>query len=552
MPPYWSHGNPIDILGDAPPDVFGDVAAACLKDRYCDGVLVMLTPQAMTEASVAAERVVKAGEETPKKPLLGCWMGQTSVTDGRVELSSSGVPEFTTPERAVEAFSYLARHELNQRLSLETPGPDVYSDHQGSVGASMIIDSALSEGRSMLSDVESKAVLRAFGINVGTTIEADSPASALIAAESLGFPVAMKINSPDLTHKSDVGGVKTNLMSAADIRPAYLGMMESATAAAPEARIHGVTIEPMAAVADARELLVGVTRDPVFGPTIVFGAGGTMVEVLRDSAVALPPLTTVLAERLIDRTRVSDLLKAFRNRPAVDRAAVVEVLLRVSDMIAELPQIVELDINPLIAGPNGVLAVDARIGVKRPSGANAPYDHMAIAPYPKYLVEHGHLADGAPLTIRPIRPEDAESERAFVRDLSPEAKHFRFMQAIKELTPEMLARFTQIDYAREMALIALTEIDGDEKQVGVARYAINPDGRSCEFALVVSDAVQGRGIGSRLMNALIAAARLHGLATIEGIVMVSNRPMLALMRRLGFSERLDPDDPETMIVERRV
>ncbi len=552
LPPYWSHANPVDILGDAPPETFGAAAEACLKDPAFDGVLVMLTPQAMTDASKAAEQVVNASSSARKKPLLACWMGETSVAEGREHLSSNGIPDFTTPERAVEAFSYLARHQLNQRLSLETPGPVVFTDRQDAVGAAMIIESALAEGRSMLSDIESKAVLSAFGIKVGMTLEASSPAKALIAAESIGFPVAMKIDSPDITHKSDVGGVKTNLMSAADIRPAYIEMVERTKAAAPDARIRGVTIEAMAMAEDARELLVGVTRDPVFGPTIVFGAGGTMVEVLRDSAVALPPLTTVLAERLIDRTRVSGLLKAFRNRPAADRAAIVEVLLRISDMISELPQIQELDINPLIAGPNGVLAVDARIKVARPGSAESPYEHLAIAPYPRHLVEHGYLSDGARLTIRPIRPEDAESEQEFVRDLSAEAKQLRFMQAIKELTPEMLARFTQIDYAREMALIALVGENGSEKQVGVARYVINPDGRSCEFAVVVSDSVRGQGIGSRLMTALMKAARQHKLTMIEGLVLASNRSMLALMRELGFSDRPAEDDPDLVFVQRSI
>lgn len=552
LPGYWSHANPVDILGDASPETYAKAISTCLDDPDFDGVLVMLTPQAMTDASGVANRLVEAAKKKPRKPVLGCWMGQTSVAAAREAMSSVGIPEFTTPERAVEAFSYLARHHLNQRLSLETPGPGTYTEGQDLAGAHLIIDNALDEGRSMLSDIESKAVLRAFGIPVGTTLEAATAAKALTAAQTVGFPVVLKINSPQITHKSDVGGVKTNLMSPADIRPAFDEIVETARAAMPEADILGVTVETMAATEHARELLVGVSRDPVFGPTIVFGAGGTMVEVLHDSAVALPPLTTVLAERLIDRTRVSQLLRAFRSRPPVDRQAIVEILLRVSNIVTELPQVTELDINPLFAGPGGVVAVDARIAIERPSNLCGPYDHLAIAPYPRNLVEHGFLHDGTPLTIRPIRPEDAESEQEFVRDLSPEARHSRFLQAIKELTPKMLARFTQIDYHREMALVAVIERGGEARQIGVARYFVNPDGRSCEFAVVVSDEVRRQGIGSKLMKSLINAARVHGLSSMQGIVLANNKPMLQLMSNLGFRISPLPDDRSVVQVDRPI
>jgi acetyltransferase len=552
LPAYWSRSNPVDILGDATPAAFDLALRTCLADRSFDGVLVMLTPQAMTDAEDTARTVIEAARAWKGKPVLACWMGETSVAAARHLLSGSGIADFATPERAVEAFSYLARHELNQRLSLETPGPQIFSDRHDVTGARMIIEAALAEGRAMLTDIESKAVLRAFGIKSGTTLEAESPAKALIAAETLGFPVAMKINSPQISHKSDVGGVRTNIMAAGDVRAAFLDIVAQARSARPDAEIRGVTVEAMAAVENARELLVGVTRDPVFGPTIVFGAGGMMVEVLRDSAVALPPLTTVLAERLIDRTRVSHLLDAFRNRPAANRAAVAEVLLRVSDLVSELPHVLALDINPLFAGPDDVIAVDARIQVSRPSGQAAAYEHMAIAPYPKHLVETGFLSDGTPITIRPIRPEDAQSEQAFVRKLSPRAKHFRFMQSMTELTPRMLAQFTQIDYSREMALVATIDEHGASTQLGVARYVINPDGKSCEFAIVVSDDKQKQGIGSRLMTALIGAARGHGLKVMEGLVLSDNKSMLELMRDLSFTLRPYPEDQGIVLVERRL
>jgi len=550
LPAYWSRRNPLDILGDARPGTYEAAVRACLKDRAFDGVLVMLTPQAMTEATDAAEAVITAAAESPRRPILASWMGETSVGEARRRLSAQGIPDFTTPERAVEAFSYLARHELNCRMALEVPGPLSELEPPDLTGARLIVETALAEGRAMLSDVESKALLHAFGIAVNATLEADSAARALVAAEMLGLPVALKIDSPDISHKSDIGGVRTGVMTAADVKIAYREIVEAVRAARPDAEIRGVTVEAMARAEDARELVIGMSSDPVFGPSILFGAGGTMVEILGDSAVSLPPLNAVLANRLINRTRVSNLLEAFRDRPAVDRDEIIQVLLRVSDMICELPEIRELDINPLFAGEGGAIAVDARIRIARPPARQGRYDHMAICPYPRHLVTETVLADGTRLTIRPIRPEDAESEARFVRELSPEARKYRFMHAIRELSPAMLAQFTQIDYSHEMALLALVGPKGQAEQIGVARYVINPDGESCEFAIVVSDQRQHQGIGTRLMKALLDAARDHELKKMEGAVLSENRSMLALMEDLGFTRHPVPGEPDVTHVER--
>ena len=546
---YWSKANPVDILGDADPAAYRAALTACLEDENFDGVLVMLTPQAMTRAGDVAKAVLEATGDRPAKPVLACWMGETSVAKARTHLSASGIADFSDPEHAVEAFSYLARHCRNRKLALESPGPLSGLKAPDAVGARMIIEAALAEGRSRLSDLESKAVLKAFHIPANTTLEADSPAKALIAAETVGFPVAMKIASPEISHKSDVGGVRTNIMNAGDVRAAYREITEGVAAARPDATIEGVTVEAMAEMEDARELLVGVARDSVFGPTIVFGAGGTMVEVLADSAVSLPPLNEVLANRLIDQTRVARLLAGFRQHPAVDRAAVVRVLQRISDLVCEFPEVQELDINPLFAGPSGVLAVDARITIARPPASLRRHEHMAITPYPRHLVRQDYLADGTPVTIRPIRPEDAEAEQAFVRGLSDEARQFRFMYSLKELTPVMLAQFTQIDYSREMALVAVVDEKGKAVQHGVARYVINPDGTSCEFAIVVSDKLQHQGLATRMMQALMDAARDHGLRLMEGTVLANNKPMLQLMSDLGFRIHRSHDDAELCEVE---
>ncbi len=550
LPANWSKANPVDILGDSPPEKYGVAVTACLNDPGVDGVLTLLTPQAMTRPLEAAEKVIEAAAAQRDKVVLACWMGETQVAEARESLTASHIPSFFTPERAVEAFAYLAAFTRNQKLLLQTPGPLSDPREPDLEGARMIIEAALAEGRSMLNIVESKAILRAFHIPCSPTLEARTPTEALVAAETVGFPVAIKISSPQISHKSDVGGVKLNIRTAGEVRSAFKTLVDEAAKRRPDAEISGVSVEPMVTSSRSRELLVGVKRDPVFGPVIAFGAGGTAAEVLRDRAVALPPLNSLLAQRLIARTRVSKLLEPFRNLPAVNREAVEEVLLRTSEMVCELPHIVELDINPLFADDQGAVAADVRIQIERPSTTPQPYAHMAIHPYPSHMVKHSHLADGTEITIRPIRPEDAEIEQAFVRSMSPEAKYFRFMQTIDELSPEMLVRFTQLDYDREFALIVVTEESGESEQLGVARYTVNPDGRSCEFALAVSDQKRRQGIGSQLMEALMEAARSRGIRLIEGEVLADNHRMLSLMERLGFSIRASKEDSGIKLVER--
>jgi len=553
LPPHWSHANPVDILGDAPPERYQDVTRLCLQDPGTHGVLALLTPQSMSRPLEAAEQLIEAAQAHPGKPVLACWMGGRSVQQARERFAKHRLPSFQTPERAVQAFSYLARHHQNQRLLLQTPGS--LSDQRGPdiEGARLIIEGVLAEGRDLLLDNEAKAVLGAFHIPCVRTLEASNATQALVAAESLGFPVAMKIRSPDISHKSDVGGVLLNIAGAQDVPTGFKLLTERVKTNSPGARILGVTIEPMAASPTARELLVGVAWDEVFGPVISFGAGGTNVEILRDQAVALPPLNAVLAKRLIERTRVAGLLGPYRQLPAVDHLAVENLLLRISELVCELPYVRELDINPLLADESGVIAVDVRMVVERPHTTPVPYAHMAIHPYPSQLATRTHLADGTELVIRPMRPEDADMEREFVRELSAESKYFRFMQSINELTPEMLVRFTQLDYDREMALVAQIRREDNRRQIiGVARYSINPDQRSCEFALVVSDHWHQHGIGSRLMDELFEAARARGIRVMEGEVLGDNQRMLSLTRELGFAIRVSPEDPSIRIVERRL
>jgi acetyltransferase len=359
----------------------------------------------------------------------------------------------------------------------------------------------------------------------------------------MGFPVAMKIYSEDISHKSDVGGVVLGIQNASEVRGAYNDLIDRVREVRPEADLLGVTVEQMRRSSNAREVMIGVINDPVFGPVISFGLGGTFVEVMEDVAVALPPLNERLVKNLISRTKIARLLEQFRNLPAANVDALVDVLLRVSNMACELPWIQEMDINPLFVDEVGVIAVDARIVVGIPRPSTDPYNHMAIHPYPSDLETHWQLPDGTDVTIRPIRPEDAEIEADFVRNLSDEAKYFRFMHAVHELTPEMLVRFTQIDYNREMALIAVTNEDGHEVEHGVVRYVTNPDQNSCEFALVVSDEFQGHGIGQRMLTRLMEVARSRGLDMMEGEVLANNRKMLELVESMGFQIQTSVDDP---------
>jgi acetyltransferase len=552
LPSVWSHGNPVDIIGDAPPDRYEQALDICLKDPGVDGAIVILTPQAMTEPTAVAEAVLKSAAKTGK-PIMTSWMGGKQVEGARRLFSDAHLPDFRTLEHAVDAFSYLARYNKNQRLLLQTPG-GLPRGHEvpDREGARLIIEAVLTEQRRVLTEPESMAVLNAFRIPTVRNGIARSGNESLVIAESIGFPIAMKVLSTDISHKSDVGGVRLNINSAQEVRGAYRQLIDDVKRHVPDADVSAVTIEKMYRSPNGRELMIGVIRDPVFGPVISFGSGGTTVEVMGDSAVSLPPLNRRLAIDLINRTKVSKMLGKFRQMPAVDIDQLVSVLLNVSAMACELPWLQEMDINPLIIDENGLVAVDARIVVDYPTPSTDRYHHLAIHPYPTHFVKKIQLNDGTDITIRPIRPEDAEMEAKFVRELSNEAKYFRFMNSFHELSQEMLVRFTQIDYHNEMALIAVKTDSQGEEQIGVARYSTNVDKTSCEFALVVSDKWQSRGIAHHLMKDLMEIAHDRNLETMEGQVLRENSKMLELVASLGFQVRNDAEDNTIKQVEARL
>jgi acetyltransferase len=542
LPSVWSRNNPVDVIGDAPPERYRETLDICLADPGVDGAIVILTPQAMTRPTEVAEAVVAAAKHN-KKPVITSWMGGAQVAAARRIFNNAHVPDFGTLENAVDAFSYLARYNRNQRLLLQTPAPLTRGQKEPDrEGARLIIESVLRESRDTLTEPESLAILNAFGIRTVQYSVARSPNEALVIAESIGFPIAMKVLSTDISHKSDSGGVRLNINSAQEVRGAYKQLVDSVSKNVPGATISGVTIEHMQKSPNGRELMIGIIRDPVFGPVVSFGSGGTAVEVMGDSAISLPPLNHRLSRDLIQRTRAATLLGKFRQMPAADRDALIDTLLAVSSMACELPWIQEMDINPLIVDENGAVAVDARIVVGYPKPSTDRYSHLAIHPYPRHLVRSLQLNDGTDIVVRPIRPEDAEMEDRFVRELTAESRYFRFMNQLQELSQEMLVRFTQIDYHSEMALIAVTAADGRDHQIGVARYTTNLDKTSCEFALTVSDDWQHRGIGHILMKDLMDVARDRDLSEMEGQVLSNNKKMLDLVRTLGFRVSNDPDD----------
>ena len=560
LPATASLADLIDLSEEAGPEHFAAAIAAADHDPGVDGVLAIFSPKMDMDAAQVARHLADV-KRSMGKPLLSCWMGDSSVTGGRSVLNDAAIPSFRTPEAAVGAFGNIASFYQNQQLLLQTPPPLSTLAKPDIEGARLIIESVLAERRKVLTELESKSLLSAFHIPVTRTMLARSPNEAMMIATQLGFPVALKIDSPDISHKSDVDGVALNLSSASSVRDAYAEMMQSVGRLQPAARINGITVQNMAKARRGREVCIGLVTDDPFGPVIAFGAGGTMIELIDDRAMELPPLNKFLARRLIERSRVAETLGEWRGASAVDMEALEQVLLRVSEMVCELPQLREMDINPIIVDEFGAIAVDARVVIDNSthaiSGHINNYNHLSIPPYPARYEQVWPLRGGGEYTVRPIRPNDAQMLQDLMQRLSPESRYFRFVSSMAVLPPSMLARFTLIDYDREMALVAvyrerLARDDGSmqssERVVGVSRYITNPDKSSCEFALVIADDFAGKGLGSRLMQNIMDVAREKGLAEIEGLVLANNPAMLKLMKSLGFVIKPFADDADFKLV----
>ncbi|HZQ74151.1 MAG TPA: bifunctional acetate--CoA ligase family protein/GNAT family N-acetyltransferase [Burkholderiales bacterium] len=530
----------VDLLGDATPQRFADGVRDALADPGADAVLAMYSPVAVTAPQDAARAVVEAAASLPAsgaKPLLGAWLGDMNANESREFLEAHGIPNFRTPETAIEAFSFLSIYRRNQALLMQVPAARARPQIAAApdlARADALREAALREGRTLLTEREAKALLSAFGLPVPRSILAATRAAALEAAREIGLPVALKIQSPDLPHKTDVGGVRLHLQTPDMVASAYDDMLRHVRALRPQARLDGVLVQPMLRFPAQREVLVGIATDAVFGPVVTFGSGGIAVEALRDAAVALPPLNAFLAHELIERTRASRLLDAYRDVPAADREALVDILCGVSRLACLAPWVKELDINPVIAHPGGAVIADARVVIDpaQPARAGRHYPHMAIHPYPVELEGEVALRDGRRVPVRPMRPDDVDLELRFFERLSPQARYQRFMQHLPRLSPRMLARFTQLDYDRELALVALHE----GEFIAVGRYSPESDGVSAEFALTVADAWQGKGLGRALLQMLCEAARDAGYEALYGYILEANREMLELARRLDFHE----------------
>jgi acetyltransferase len=542
LPATWSRGNPVDIIGDAPGPRYAAALKAVFADDGVDAILVLNCPTALAGPEDAARAVIDTLAAIPAterhgRNIFTAWLGEQSAGAARRLFNAARLPAYDTPDEAVTGFLHRVRYQRNQALLMETPParPDIFEPDLAAAGTA--IAAALCAGRAWLDAAEVEAVLAAYRIALPASRHAADPEEAAAAAAAIGFPVVLKIRSPDITHKSDAGGIVLDLGDGAAVREAAALMTARVHKALPQARLDGFLVQQMARRSGAIELLAGLADDPVFGPVVVFGQGGTAVEIVDDSAVALPPLNPLLARAQMTRTRVWRLLQGYRGRPPAAIDAIAEVLIRLGQLAAEHPEIRELDINPLLADAHGVIAIDARIRVAPALAAGSA--RLAIAPYPKELATTELLCDGSTIELRPVQPEDEPLLHDLAAHMSPEDLRLRFFTPVRGISHAVAARLTQIDYDREMALIA----SSNGTALGIAHFFADPDRLSAEYAIAVRSDWQGRGVGYALMNRLIGIARQWGIGELVGEVLSENRPMLAMCRELGFAVEADPEEP---------
>jgi acetyltransferase len=536
LPGFAATGNPVDVGGDADADRYAKATETLIQDPNIDGVMAILTPQAMSYPTETAEALVTVSREHPNKPLLTSFMGEIKVRDGITRFRSAHVPTFDTPEDAVKAFLYMYQYTKNLESLYETPDdilPDYTADRDKV--KRIFLDVARS-GRSILSEVEAKDVLEAYGIPVVKTVVAGSAEECARMAEQIGFPVAIKIHSHDITHKSDVGGIALNVRSAPEAANQFTKIMDRVKAARPDAKLQGVTVQQMSR--GGIEVILGARRDDTFGPALMFGMGGTGVELYRDVAVDFPPLNAALARTMIDTTRVSKLLEGYRGRPAADMMALEQALVKMSYLLVDFPEILEMDINPLQAREDGISGLDARVVIEPRDVRKImlPGAHLIISMYPsKYQWEQ--VIDGKKVVLRAIRPEDEPLWTEMIESLSERTIEFRFFGPVKEVTKAMLVRYCHIDYDREIAIVAIEQGKGKRpsRMLGVSRLTIETgNAEEGEFGILVRDEFQRKGLGHMLMDALITAARDMRVREITGDVLAANAPMIQFAESLGF------------------
>jgi len=550
LPPFWSHGNPVDVLGDAPPDRFADAVKIVLKDENVDALLVILTPQAMTDPTATARALGQVAAKA-HKPVLAAWMGGRLVREGVALLNKAGIPTYTTPEKAVRAFMYLVSYARNLRILHETPRDLPVAFPLDRKRLRSVFDTILTEGNEILSENVSKAFLEAYEIPVTKPILARAADEAVKVARQYGYPVVMKIHSPDITHKTDVGGVVLNVSSDDEVREAYAKIIEGATEKQPDAQIVGVTVQKMVSYPTSFELILGTKKDPVFGSVIMVGMGGTAAEVFRDRALGLPPLNEVLAREMLQSLKSWPLLQGYRGKPGANIDRLIEILMRFSYLVADYPEIAELDVNPLLVTPDDVIALDARVVIDQELAAHSvrPYAHLAIRPYPEEYVTQRTLQDGTPIVLRPIKPEDEPLWHDLLGSCSTQSLWFRFSYLFKQTTHEMAARYCFIDYDREIGIVAEVEEDGERKLIAVGRLVADADKETAEYAVIVADRWHGHGLGGMLTDYSLEVAKKWGVHRVVAETSKENSRMLATFRKRGFE--LDAESEEDVVLVSR-
>jgi acetyltransferase len=548
LPPYWSHGNPVDVLGDADVKRYELAVETCMLDPNIDGLLVIYTPQGATSPTEVAQAITKLVANR-RKPLLTVWMGEDSVREARQIFHSNNIPTYSTPEEAMKTYMYMYRYRRNLDLLYETPQQLSIDISPPKNYLKIIIQKTKESGRTALTQADVDRFLDAYEIpRVKGKLARDADQAVMIASE-LGYPVVIKIASEDILHKTDVGGVVTSIMNSDTLKEQYKLLLERMKQAKPEAKIDGIYVQKMLKKADY-ELILGSKKDRDFGAVILFGSGGIGVELFKDFSVGLPPLNQTLARRILEETRIYRALsKGLRNKPPIDMRSLEEIMVRFSNMIVDLPEISEMDINPLAVSDGKLWALDARIIIDPTIKLrrSEPYPHLVMMPYPTKYVIPWRLREGTEVILRPIRPEDEPMELDFIKGLSTETSRFRFFQIIKDLPHDALVRFCNIDYDREMAFIAeTTDTDNNQApqriEIGVSRLILDPNRRRGEFAVVIADKYQGKGLGTKLVDMLIEVARDKGVEAIYGVVMSGNMAMIRLCEKLGFVIRREQDN----------
>lgn len=549
LPKGFEGGNPIDLGGDADPERFATAMRLAMEAPGTDAVLVLSCPNARSDETAIAKAVaemVATIRYEKRRNLLTCWLGETAASEARRLSTRAGLPTYPTPGDAVRGFSHMVRFRRYQELLLETPAELPAAMAPDRERAAAIITLVRATGRTRLNEAETAAVLAAYGVQVAATRMAKTPAAVAEAAHELGGTVVLKIDSPDIPFKSDVGGVVLNLTTPEEAQQAAEAMLGRVRTRAPHAHISGFAVQEMIRRPGALELMAGITADPLFGPVILFGQGGIAAEALADIALGLPPLNLPLAEELMSRTHVQKQFRGRRGRPPVDRDAVALVLTRIAQIAADLPEVCNLDVNPLLADELGAVVLDASIQLCDPARMAPP----AVPAYPSRLEKILTLRDGTKRLMRPVRPEDSPAFLEMFHRLDPNDIRFRFFAPLKSLPPALVARLTQIDYDREMAFMAtpLPGDDDDGMMHGVVRVTADPDNIAGEYAIAVRSDQKGKGLGYQLMQEIIAHGRRRGLQEIDGTILRENEPMIDMVRDLGFKVKADPDDPSVVQV----